>query len=268
MYKIDYHIHTTLSPDGKASVEDQINAAIEAGLSEIAITDHCECNNNESIPPEFEPWFDFNPDTYIKTISKAEKAGIKVRTGIELGQATQNKEYADKILSYHEWDVVLGSLHNLKNTYDFYYLGLQNVDIRPLMKEYFNQLYELVCYNHFDVLAHLYYPIKYMFNASQELDIFEYTYQIVVIFKRLIENGKALEINTSALLSPYKNAVPQREFIKIYRDLGGELITIGSDSHTTGTVGLGVGDVIQMLKDLGFKAVTTYEKHKPIFIDI
>ncbi len=268
MYKIDYHIHTVYSPDGKATPDEQISAAVSAGLSEIAFTDHCECNNNEAIPPDFERWFDFDPDSYIQAIKKTDKKGLKVKIGIELGQATQNKAFAESVLSGYEWDVVLGSLHNLRNNYDFYYLGLLGVDMRSLMKDYFEQLYELVCFDCFDVLAHLYYPVKYISETDKGFDIHVYNCEICDILKKLAENGKALEINTSALAGNYGNTVPDMEFLKMFRQLGGEFVTIGSDSHVCSSVGYGVSKTTEVLREIGYSAITTYEKRQPILREI
>lgn len=268
MYKINYHTHTVFSPDASSTPEQMLEAACNCGLDEICFTDHFECNGNDAIPEGFDPWPEFETDRYFKTIEALKKeSDITVKTGIELGQATQNKAAAEKILTY-PWDLVLGSLHNLRGRYDFYYLGLQGVDMRPLMKDYFEQLYELAVYGRFSVLSHLYYPVKYIYRQGQAFDMRRYGAEIEDILRVVIENGKGIEINTSALNSPYENTVPCLADIKRYRQLGGEIITVGSDCHHADAVGNGVDTAYAFLRQAGFTAVTVFERRKPIFKDI
>jgi histidinol-phosphatase (PHP family) len=100
------------------------------------------------------------------------------------------------------------------------------------------------------------------------LDLKQYNSKISDIFKLLIENGKGIEINTSGLWSKYSKTIPSYEYIKLYRQCGGEIVTIGSDSHIAEKVGEGVDTAIAQLKEAGFKAVTTFEKQKPVFKNI
>lgn len=276
-YKINYHMHSTFSPDAKHSVAQMVRASAEAGLDEICFTDHVECNGNAAIPAGFDLWPEFDLTGYIATVNtyriKTENTQehIKkpiVKIGIELGQATQNKGRAEQVLAAYEWDFVLGSLHNLKDSYDFYYLGQQGVDMRPLMRDYFEQLYELAVYNRFSVLSHLYYPIKYIAWQGLDFDMAAYGAEISDIFRVLIQNGKGIEVNTSALRSPYSDTVPSLEWIKLYRRLGGQIITVGSDCHHASAVYLGIEQALDYLRYAGFTAVTIFEKQQPIFKDI
>lgn len=268
MYKINYHVHSVFSPDAAHTPRQMLDAAKIRGLDEICFTDHFECNGNSAIPLGFEPWPEFETERYFQTVESMKRdSDIVVKTGIELGQATQNKEAAERILQY-PWDFVLGSLHNLYGEYDFYYLGLQNVDMRLLMRDYFEQLYELAVYGRFSVLSHLYYPVKYIYRQGKSFDLDAYGAEIEDILRVVIENGKGIEINTSALNSPYENTVPCFKDICRYRQMGGEIITVGSDCHNADSIAGGLDTAYSFLREAGFTAVTVFERQKPVFKDI
>ena len=268
-YKIDCHIHSTFSPDGHASLEEIIESAYNCGLSEITVTEHCECNNNEALPPEEEPWPMLDFENYAKTLEALrEKAPLKVNIGLELGQATQGLEVARQALSAYDWDFVIGSLHNVVNEYDFCYIKYGGVDLKKLFAEYFEQLYDTAKLDNFCVLGHLYYPVRYIYRQGLTLDISPYDEMIAEIFGLIIRNGKGIEINTSGLFSEFGGLIPELKYAKMYRDLGGEIVTVGSDAHYAERVGRGVDEAYAMLKEAGFKAVTVFRKKKPEFITI
>ncbi|MDF2685666.1 MAG: histidinol phosphate phosphatase [Clostridia bacterium] len=269
MYKFDYHIHSKFSPDSKTEPSEILNVAAKKELNEIIFTDHCECNNNMALPPDVEKWPIFEPKSYVKALeSLKNSAPVKMGIGIEIGQATQGLEYADKILEAYDWDFTIGSLHNVRGEYDFCFLEYKDKDINNLFERYFEELYELVKWNKFSVLGHLYYPVRYIYNQGLSLNLNQYNSQISDIFKLLIKNGRGIEINTSGLWSKYNKTIPSIDYIKLYRQCGGEIITIGSDSHFSDKVGEGVDIAIEQLKEAGFKSVTAFEKQKPIFKDI
>ena len=193
---------------------------------------------------------------------------IKVGLGIELGQATFALDAAQKALSAYDWDFVLGSLHNIEGGTDFYYVDYRSADIEKLTSLYFKDLYDLVKWNGFDVLSHLYYHLRYIYRQGLELDIKKYETEIREIFKLLISNGKGIEVNNSSLYDAFGDVIPGLYFLKIYREMGGEIITIGSDAHVEDRVGLGVDYAVGLLKEAGFKAISSFEKRKVSFIDI
>ena len=138
-------------------------------------------------------------------------------------------------------------------------------DTDSLCKRYFAELYDIVKWGKFDVLSHLYYFIKYIAVKDLPLiDFTKYNAEISEIFKLLIETGKGLEVNTSCLpIRQYGRPVPNFEHLKMYRDMGGELITIGSDSHRGADIGTGIDETVELLKAAGFKYVASYEARKP-----
>ncbi|MBE6897017.1 MAG: histidinol-phosphatase HisJ family protein [Ruminococcaceae bacterium] len=269
MFKADSHIHTTFSPDGRQTPEQLIQTAIAAGLTEITVTEHCECNDNAALPPEETPWPDLDVKAYTETYEKLkETSPIKINIGIEIGQATQGREYAEKMLSSYEWDFVLGSLHNVRNEYDFYYMDYAGKDLKKLFSEYFDQLYETVETCRFSSLSHLYYPVRYIYRQGLTLDLEQFDGQIKLILELLAKKGLGLEINTSSVSDSYGDLVPGFRYAKMFRELGGEIVTVGSDGHYAEKVGVGIDVAYKMLKEAGFTAVATFEKQVPVFHNI
>lgn len=266
MYKADSHIHTSFSFDGRQTPEELIEAAVKAGLDEVTVTEHCECNDNSAIPEGEVPWPDLDVKAYTETYEKLkETSPVKINIGIELGQATQGKEYAARMTGAYKWDFILGSLHNVRNEYDFYYIDYKNKDINRLFKEYFEQLYETVEYGGFSVLTHLYYPVRYIYRAGLTVDITLFDDQIFQILKLAVKKGIGLEINTSALNDKFGDFVPGFRYAKMYRGLGGETVTVGSDSHYPSKVGLGIEKAYDMLREAGYSFVSTFESQRPVY---
>jgi len=269
MFKADCHLHTTFSPDGRQTPEQLIEASVAAGLTEITITEHCECNDNAALPPEETPWPDLDVKAYTETYEKLRKTSpIKINIGIEIGQATQGREYAEKMLSAYDWDFILGSLHNVRGEYDFYYMNYEGKDLGKLFSQYFDQLYETVDTCRFSSLSHLYYPVRYIYRQGQTLDLEQFDGKIKLILELLAKKGLGLEINTSSVNDCFGDLVPGYKYAKMFKQLGGEIVTVGSDSHYTEKVGTGIDTAYKMLKEAGFSAVATFEKQKPVFHNI
>lgn len=266
MFKADCHIHTEFSFDGHQTAEEAVTAAEKAGLTEITITEHCECNDNAALPPGEEPWTDLDVAEYTKTFEKLrEKTPLKINIGIELGQATQGQEYAQKMISAYNWDFILGSLHNVRGEYDFYYIDYKNKDIKKLFAEYFDQLYETVMLGGFSSLTHLYYPVRYIYRAGLTVDMSEFDEQICAVLELCAKKDTGLEINTSALDDKFGDFVPGLKYAEMFRNLGGRIITVGSDAHRAQRVGAGIGEAYEMIKRAGFSEIATFENRIPVF---
>lgn len=266
MFRSDCHIHTVFSPDGNQTPEQMLKAAAEAGLTEITVTEHCECNGNAALPDGETPWPDLDVKSYTETFEKLKEISpIKINIGIELGQATQGKEYAAKMTAAYNWDFILGSLHNVRNELDFYYIDYKGKDLKKLFSEYFSQLYETVSFGGFSSLSHLYYPVRYIYRAGMSVDMSLFDEQIYAVLELCAKKDVGLEINTSALNDKYGDFVPGLKYAAMFKDLGGKIVTVGSDAHRTDKVGLGIDKAYEMIKQAGFFEVATFEKQIPVF---
>jgi histidinol-phosphatase (PHP family) len=248
-------------------MEEICEAAISRGLSEICFTEHCDLVGWDGTPCEFDD------KSYYEMLDRMREIygdSLTILSGIELGQPTQNMDFARRYSSSSQLDFIIGALHNLEDTEDFYALEYPDVDFcRPLISRYFSEQCEMAEKADFDVLAHLGYPLRYIQGrAGLDFDFSGYTEEIVELFRTLVRKGKGIELNTSGLRRPYGKTMPTPDLVKLYRECGGEIITIGSDSHNASDIGAGVTEGIEILKAAGFTHFTVYRHREPQFIKI
>ena len=261
----DMHTHSVLSFDGNDTCDELCESAIEKGAKFLAITDHCDIDGMDSKAEEFcRQQFNQTYET-----EKKYEGRLNVVKGLEIGQGIYRKELTEKVLGEHNYDFILGSLHNLENMEDFFFLDYQKYDIDDLLSKYFDGLLELCQWGAFDSLAHLTYPLRYIVAREKiEVDMKKYQDVCDAIFEELIKKDKALEINTSGLFMDMKDTLPNISFVKRYKELGGKYITVGSDSHYANRVCQGINQGYDIARAAGFDYVTVYEKHQPKLITI
>lgn len=277
---VDLHSHSNCSPDGSHSVADMYERACELGLKVYAITDHCECNFWESAPSDnVTDARMYGAGEYSKkSINEQTKfkdkydAKTKILIGMELGQCMQNIEKAEEIANDNRLDFIIGSLHMVKGHDDFYYLDYNKMsadETDKLLTAYFDEIESMCRWGKFDVLGHLTYPLRYITGKyGINIDMSRYEEAIRCIFKTLISNGKGIEINTSGLRQECGFSFPTIEYVKMFKELGGEIITIGSDSHCTQDIGKGIKEGIEIAKQAGFERIAYFVKHEPMFFEI
>lgn len=265
-YRSDSHVHSSHSPDAYDPMLQMCEAAEQAGLYSITMTDHCECdtytidNYNHSARKSY---------AEAREIAQALQGRIHVYAGIELGQPLQNRKAAEDILSACDFDFVLGSLHGLAGEKDFYFLDYTSVDVHKVLGRYFDELLSMVQWNGFDSLAHITYPFRYIVGEHGiPAAPMEYSEQIDAIFSLLIQNKKALELNTSGLRQKIGQTLPPFALLQRFRQLGGTYVTIGSDAHRCGDVAAGLDAGFSLLQQAGFTEFTIYTGREPRLIPI
>lgn len=262
----DCHNHSSFSLDGKDSAIAMLNRAQELNLKYYTLTDHCECNT-------------YIEEGYNNIVSGSYKEMTRLKNqyngkvnflmGVELGQPLQNLSAAEDALKDKDYDVVLGSLHNLANCKDFYFWDQNNLEVYPALDEYFKELIAMIEWGKFDTLTHLTYPLRYIVgDMGIKVDFDRYTPQVEDVFKRLINKNIALEVNTSGLRQKIGETLPNEKILRMYKALGGQLITIGSDAHSVNDLGKGIAEGMDMLKNIGFNSFTVFIKRKPVQIEI
>lgn len=262
----DMHTHSDNSPDGEHSVTLMCEKAIEKGVKILAITDHCECNAYR------EDHYDRSSKQSFFEISKAQAVfgnRIRLLRGVELGQPTQDILAAETAVRSNDYDFVLGSLHNNAGRRDYYYLNYSEEDVDKLLDEYFAELFQLVTWGGFDSLAHLIYPIRYITGRDGiAVDLSKWREAVDEVLRLLARKGKALEINTSCLKMDPPFTMPGYDLISRFRELGGELITIGSDSHTADGIYFGIDEGRETAKRAGFEYAAVFVKRRPEMIKL
>ncbi len=264
MYQSDFHLHSHLSPDAKPLFSEIAYAAIQKGLSEIAITDHYDLSG---IYPH--TTWDFKTTEYFAEYKRTKhlyEGKINIRSGIEIGQPHVQESYAREFIKSYPFDFVLGSVHNLAVDRDVHKLKETIMQPKILMQEYFHEVEKTIRWGEFDVLGHITYPDRYIFTETGvKYDFLELKDMLSHLLKLLIQSGKGMEVNTSGLRRDVMRLSADESIIKLYRDLGGEIITIGSDGHTKEEVGAGFREAICALKEAGFSYYSTFCERQASF---
>lgn len=255
--RCDCHLHTDNSFDSETPAELQVARARELGIEYIALTDHCDILE----------WSDAN---IARSNAQAMELNaryddITVLRGLELGEPLQDMDETARALGLCEYDFVLCSLHNIRGEEDFYYLHPDRAQAAELVRRYFEELFEMVKWNRFDSLAHLTYPLRYITeHDGVPVDMAPYQPVVREILATLAENGKALEINTSGLRNRDGMLLPTVEYVRLFRELGGKYITLGSDAHMPEHLAVGMAEGIAAAKEAGFTAATVFVNRQPV----
>lgn len=265
-YLSDCHIHTDCSPDGTDSAMMMCESAARLGYYAVSITDHCECNF-------------YRADNYDKSVlqscyesrksAAAFQGRLHVFSGIELGQPMQDTKAAEDALNCCYFDFVLASLHNIKGKKDFYELDYSTEPINEILDRYFDEILEMIAWGKFDSLAHLTYPWRYIVGEhGLTIRNARYNGKIEEVLKALIQKDIALEVNTSGFRQKLGVSMPDFPVIQRYKELGGRLITLGSDAHRWADVGGGIERGMELLRKAGFHHYTVYIERQPHFLPV
>ena len=260
---LDYHVHTNFSIDSDANIESVIESAISKEIKEIAITDHMDYDCKD---PELDT------QRYVLKINELiekYKDKITIVKGVELGLQPHILDWCEDYLKKYDFNFVIGSIHVVKKLdlyWDDYAL---NRSKEQCFSEYLSELHYCVknssaysVIGHFDVIRRYIYSVDRSFPLSEYFDVTN------EIFKILIQKGKGIEINTSGLRHNLGSTLPPMKFVKRFRELGGEIITIGSDAHKASDVGYGFKVATEIAKESGFNYITSFKTGTPTFIKI
>lgn len=264
----DYHMHSSFSADSVTPMEDMVKRSIELGIKEICFTEHVDYS---VIKDGKEIDFDFDRDEYFKSIdyfNDKYKGKIIIKKGIEQGLQSHILDKCRDDINSHDFDFVIGSIH----TIDKYELIKRHLyEGRSQMEAYriyYETLYNMIKeYKDYSVLGHLDLVKRYG-DLNNIIDDRVFGDEIDEILKMAIYDGKGIEINTSNFRYNLPDLTPSSYILNRYKDLGGEIITTGSDSHNPAQVGVKFKMIYEELKNMGYKYVCTFDKMKPNFIKL
>jgi len=238
-------------------------AAISKGLSEICITDHYDANLDSPSDPIFDA---DSAERAIKDAAREYGGRIAVSYGLELGEAHELPDRTRAILASHDFDFVIGSLHNERGKPDYYVVKFEEMnddEYRKNIDVYFEQNLEMLEFGGFHALGHLGYPWRLSVGKGHPADPERHSAAIKEIFRFMIKNGIALEVNTSPLRKEAGTIHPLPVMLEWYRAMGGRLLTVGSDAHRPEHIGYGIPETHKLLRNIGFTEYTVYHKGKP-----
>lgn len=273
----DYHVHTNFSDDSKYIMEDVIKDAIKLGIKEICFTDHVDYgikldwDNYKNIKyDENRPISNVNYPLYFKEIERLQEKysnQIKIKKGLEFGMQIHTIKDFKRTFDLYPMDFVILSIHQI-NDQEFWTREFQKGKTEKEYYDlYYQEMYDLVQnYHDYSVIGHMDLMRRY-----DENDGFEFSNnkdKVIQILKYIIEDGKGIEVNTSSHRYGLDDLTPSREILKIYKELGGKIITIGSDSHKKKDLGAYIEETKLELKKLGFQYYCTFENMKPIYHEL
>jgi histidinol-phosphatase (PHP family) len=278
MYLADYHTHSRYSFDGSEELDTMCQHAIAAGLSEIAVTDHMDIYTGFGYGRMIDydvtcgrPWVMQVRELYaeLEQVRDRYAGRLKVKLGTELGQPQVNMAAARKFLADYPLDFVIGSVHNMEHDLDVYYYDFEKVDGEQLFDHYLDWLQEMADNCDFDVMGHITYPLRYLFERTgKRISLEPYEEKLRILFQTLVKSGRGIELNVSGLAKPMQETLPPFSLICLYRECGGEIITNGSDAHKAEQIGMFQKEGQQMLREAGFSYLTVYTGRKPEFVKL
>lgn len=272
MFLADYHTHTVFSDDAKNTMEEMAVSAVKHGLNEICFTDHVEdCCKNDPIGFEIGD-FSAVREAYEKSFFEARKKlgdKINLKLGVEISAINHEPQLAQEIAGIDSLDFVIGSVHNLRGMDDFYFYDYKSqVECENLLEKYLIENIEVAELGYCDIIGHIGYACKYMYEKGFKADVMDYPEHLHKLFKTVVEKGLGIEVNTSGLRKSMKCRIPHFEVLKMYRQCGGEIITVGSDAHNVEDIGADIFETYEMLREAGFKYIAVYNKRSPKFINL
>jgi len=256
----DYHMHTSVSYDSKANAQEMAQVALAAGLKEICFTDHmdyCRTADPKAIT--------FDIADYRRAYDDLHVSGLLIRRGVEFGITVWNQKEMAEFLKLYPFDFVIGSVHFIHDVDPYEERYWAGRSVRESYRVYFDEMLECVrVQDDYDVLGHLTYACKSPFNPTHEPVLFEEYREVTQeIMRILVQKGKGMEINTSGVDSAGV-FLPSADYLRRFKELGGEIVTIGSDAHNAARVGQYTYEAAEILKDI-FGYACTFEGRRPIF---
>lgn len=269
--KADVHLHSSFSGDCDASLCSMIEKGIASGLTHMCFTEHLDLDFPYE-KPEDEGMFDLNVDSYLYDLLRARakyEGRINLLFGIELGLQPHLVSQLDATAKSQDFDFIIGSSHlsHKRDPYNpAFFEGRSEEDAH---QEYFESVLENIKnISSFDVCGHLDYVLRYGPTANASYHYSKHADILDEILKTLINKEKGLEYNTGGFYKGLVGEDPYIDILKRYRELGGELITVGSDAHDPSHVGFGLDKAAETLLACGFRYYTVYTRRIPEYFPI
>ena len=263
----DSHVHTNLSHDGKSSIEEYLNIAKEKSVDEITFTEHYDIYDGVKTNLKT-----LDVDKYREEYLKnKDDSKVKTNFGIEIGLRPESYTKIHNMVTNNDFDFIIGSSHiTCKKDMSMDPTFFEGLTQKEAYMKYFNEVLENInkYYYEFDVYGHLDYVVRYGNYHSQKIDYDDYKDILDTILKTLIRKDKGIEVNTSGIRYGLERTHPSIEIIKRYKDLGGKIITVGSDAHKANDLASYFGLTYRILQLIGYDEVAIYHNRRPDFVKI
>jgi histidinol-phosphatase (PHP family) len=244
----DCHMHSTHSYDSTAIFEELCESALKCGLRGVCVTEHKEFD-------KMDPGYgQYDYDAYMADVEKYRKkygSRLMIKTGVEI---TYQTEFVDDIVSFlstYEFDHVLGSVHSIDHIFVLDPRFLKGRAKDEAYESYWREVLAMVESDLFNCIGHLDYIKSIRTKEYGEFEVEQWLPQITEVLNKTVKSGTMLEVNTSAFRRGHAEPYPGWTILKLYKDLGGTHVVMGSDAHSPSYVGFGFREVAARLKQLG-----------------
>ena len=272
---VDYHVHTEYSDDSFYPMEKVVKDAITLGIKELCFTDHVDygilSDNKEGVKYELtplgKPKLNVNYPKYFEEITLLQEryeGKIVIKKGLEFGVQTHTIKQYQELFKKYSLDFVILSIHQIGNKEFWNQIYQEGKSQKEYNDAYYQELYDVITlFSDYSVLGHL--------DLIKRYDKFgEYPFEnnkeiITKILQHVIKEGKGIEINTSSHRYGVSDLTPSKDILKLYHELGGTVITLGSDSHSEEHLGAYIKETMAILREIGFKHHCTFENMRPSF---
>ena len=271
MKYIDQHVHSTISHDGISTIKEHMEFARNNNISEITFTEHYDDYTGINTNLKTLDIVNYKKEYYKNKNDNL----VKTNFGIEIGLRPESYELISNMVKDNNFDFIIGSSHitcGKDIAYDkSFFEGL--TPHQAVVKYLSEVLQNINIYKEeFDVYGHIDYVIRYIIknyeNVMTKIDYQEFRELLDEILLLLIRTNKGIEINTSGIRYGLGTPHPNVEILKRYKELGGKIITIGSDTHKKEDLSSNFDVAYDMLESVDFNNVTIYHNRQPEFIKI
>lgn len=254
----DYHVHTIFSDDSVNPMMSAVQQAIQLGLDEICFTEHIDFGVKTTENCDCEAYW-----KELRRCREQAEGQIIIRSGMEFGMQIHTIPQFRQTFDSYPFDFIILSCHQVEDQEFWRYEFQEGRSQEEYNRRYYEEILKVIQqYDDYSVLGHLDMIRRY--DKAGEYP-FEKVRDIVdEILRHVIAAGKGIEVNTSCYRYKLPGLTPSREILRRYRELGGEVITIGSDAHDNKWIGCKIAETQQELKEMGFRSVCTYERMRPI----
>lgn len=258
-FRADYHVHTSFSDDSKCPMEQMVERAIELNLDELAFTEHVDYGVKTDLNCDYQNYF-----RKLAEMQTRYAGQLTIKTGIEFGVQTHTAEQFRQDFVTYPFDFVILSNHQIGDKEFWNYDYQKGKSQQEYQENYYKAIYQVMqVYKDYSVLGHLDMIKRYdTYGDYPDEKILSY---VEPILRLAIEDGKGIEVNTSSFKYGLKDLMPSRSILHLYRELGGSILTIGSDTHETTHLYDHIDFVREELKKIGFAQFCTFRHMEPVW---
>ena len=263
----DYHVHSNFSCDCKHSMAEMCAAAVARGIAELGFTEHYDLFPGEQ--DECRDSFRLEPWAAALERVQADFAGtLTVRAGVEIGEPHLYHAETTALLARYPFDYVLGSLHwvGKDSVFSTAYFEARTHD--EAYRLFYEELERLTAVGDFDILSHFDVPVRTSFAVYGTYTPLDYADYLRPALRNCVERGLALDLNTAALRRRANVLTPGLDILRLYVELGGERVTLGSDAHRPEHVGSHLEVALEVARAAGLKYLTHFENRQARLVPI